>query len=540
MGLLALAACKKPSPPRGFGVNLTIDSSGVDPAVRSQIAGATLYVTGDDPTPYSTALDVASQLRSGSARFRYDPKVHSGALSMHVDALDGAGAVISSGDAGSITLVDGQAAAADIVLGAALALDMGADVSFDMGPDASPDLFMPKAQGQPCGTDSDCETGYCADGVCCDNACTGACRACNLTGSAGTCSPIAAGAMPGSGHPSCGPDAQSSCGRDGTCDGAGACHLYALGTTCSSPSCDNGTNTFTPASTCDGKGVCVAATSRTCAPYVCQDAQSCYGSCTAPDNSHCSGSNTCANGSCGPKQNGVACAMGAECQSGNCVDSVCCDTACTGTCVYCNLPATPGQCKTVNVAGQDPRHQCAVGSGSNKYCSPGGCDGTNPQCRRAAMGTACAGSCNGATPNESTCDANGTCSITNPATSCVTPCNTCVVGSTSAGCQAVADGSVTCNAGSCSGNIAYKAAKCTGGACPVRTSQNCGVYNCYTTGDTAACYTSCGNCVAISGNSCGVFLCYPNCPQYCSSGHSCGSTCTPDYPGAACGKIYCQ
>ena len=51
--------------------------------------------------------------------------------------------------------------------------------------------------------------------------------------------PLADG--PAAGHPTCGPDAKSTCMRDGTCDGAGACRLWAAGTVCGQSTCDSGT-----------------------------------------------------------------------------------------------------------------------------------------------------------------------------------------------------------------------------------------------------------------------------------------------------------
>lgn len=41
-----------------------------------------------------------------------------------------------------------------------------------------------------CSTDSDCSTGHCADGVCCNTACDGQCEACDLPSSRGTCVPV--------------------------------------------------------------------------------------------------------------------------------------------------------------------------------------------------------------------------------------------------------------------------------------------------------------------------------------------------------------
>ena len=47
----------------------------------------------------------------------------------------------------------------------------------------------------------------------------------------------------------------TSCGRNGKCDGAGGCQLYAKGTTCKAESCAS--NVYTPVLSCDGVGRCV-------------------------------------------------------------------------------------------------------------------------------------------------------------------------------------------------------------------------------------------------------------------------------------------
>jgi hypothetical protein len=41
-----------------------------------------------------------------------------------------------------------------------------------------------------CSRDSDCSTGHCSDGVCCNTACGGQCEACDLPGSRGVCVPV--------------------------------------------------------------------------------------------------------------------------------------------------------------------------------------------------------------------------------------------------------------------------------------------------------------------------------------------------------------
>lgn len=45
--------------------------------------------------------------------------------------------------------------------------------------------------GAPCESAAACVSGFCADGVCCNEACNGVCKACDNEGSKGTCSNIA-------------------------------------------------------------------------------------------------------------------------------------------------------------------------------------------------------------------------------------------------------------------------------------------------------------------------------------------------------------
>lgn len=573
--LIALGACNQPQPPGGFGVNLTIDARGIDASVRGQIAAATLYVTGDDPSPFSSPLDIVAQLKSGQARFRYDPKVHTGTLTMHVDAVDGSGAVITSGDSGPIALTDGKTANAKIALGAAMPLDLGlnADGGVDAAVDlagrdltAPPDLNRPKNPGDSCQSGAECASGHCADQVCCDSACDDACHACNLTGFAGTCKPIGAGSAPATGHPTCGPDPIAGCQRDGTCDGNGACRLYQSGTLCGSPSCSAGT--LTPASTCDGKGTCTPTPSRTCAPYVCKDGQSCFTSCTG--NTQCAGSNACVNSSCGPKQNGAGCMAGSECMSGNCVQQTCCDKPCNTTCMSCTLGgAKTGYCNPVLPNNPDPLGGCAKGSGVDATCAPGGCDGTG-KCLNAASGTACvSASCtSGAETFPASCNGTGKCAVPSPASQACTPyicgpsaCKTgcsadsdCVSGDYCSGTTCVTklgpggscgtsndkcmsntcvDGvccSTACsNADSCANGMltTYSCATPTAGTCTPSTS-SCGAYTC---ASATACKTSCtadGDCA--SGNYCNsAGSCVPKGSGSCTADDQCVTNhCSPE------------
>lgn len=46
------------------------------------------------------------------------------------------------------------------------------------------------ALGSGCSSGSDCQSGHCVDGVCCESGCDGVCESCNA-GDAGTCAPDA-------------------------------------------------------------------------------------------------------------------------------------------------------------------------------------------------------------------------------------------------------------------------------------------------------------------------------------------------------------
>jgi len=101
-----------------------------------------------------------------------------------------------------------------------------------------------------------------------------------------------------------------------------------------------------------------------------------------------------------PKQNGEPCASGIECISGNCVDDVCCDSGCGGTCQHCALSGFEGNCRYVPT-GEDPDGECPGDPPCGSQCNGSG------GCAFATSGTAC-GPC-------AQCDGNGACSVFQPA-----------------------------------------------------------------------------------------------------------------------------
>ncbi len=87
--------------------------------------------------------------------------------------------------------------------------------------------------GQTCSSDLQCQSGKCINGFCCNSDCDGACQACNLAGTEGTCTLRPAGAT---GSPSCSPytcsGSAASCPT--SCSVGNPC---APGFTCTGGSC---------------------------------------------------------------------------------------------------------------------------------------------------------------------------------------------------------------------------------------------------------------------------------------------------------------
>ena len=316
-------------------------------------------------------------------------------------------------------------------------------------------------EGVACRMGSECRSGFCVDGVCCDLACTGTCLSCAVQGSVGSCVPADVGTDP---RDQCADEGLASCGRDGVCDGAGACRKYPSGAVCKAAACSG--STMTLVARCDGNGTCTPAATQTCAPFTCEGTAGCRSSCTT--NADCTAPNTCVNGSCGKKPLGVSCSVAGECNSAFCEQGVCCAAACNGVCQSCALPGTAGTCTTV-AAGADPLGQCAD-SGATSCGRDGACDGAG-KCRMYASGTICsAATCTGTTESGTRrCNGTGTCGMA-PTRSC-SPfrCGTggtCPTTCTTAA-QCVTD--YSCIGGICKkktgGTACTAAAECAAGFC---------------------------------------------------------------------------
>lgn len=90
--------------------------------------------------------------------------------------------------------------------------------------------------------------------------------------------------------------------------------------------------------------------------------------------------------SAAPKAAGEACTDDDQCGSGHCVDEVCCDVACDGTCEACNVEGQLGTCTAIP-DGEDPDDECED-EGASSCGYSGVCDGARA-CAKYTEGTIC-------------------------------------------------------------------------------------------------------------------------------------------------------
>ncbi len=181
--------------------------------------------------------------------------------------------------------------------------------------------FVGGQNGSSCSSDSQCDSGFCVDGVCCSSSCTAECSACNNSGHLGTCTSLANG---------------TTCGDGDPCNGV--------------DTCQNGTCVSGAPPVCDDNNVCTHDTCLTgsgChySPYadgqdcsdgnVCNGMETCQqGVCTSPGWLDCDDHNPCTFESCDeqtgcqhtPKDDGTPCDMG-PCGSGTCQNGQCSSAA---------------------------------------------------------------------------------------------------------------------------------------------------------------------------------------------------------------------
>lgn len=400
--------------------------------------------------------------------------------------------------------------------------------------------------GETCGIAKDCVSGQCVDGVCCDTPCTGECFACTMgikgAGLDGQCGPVAAGLDP---ENECDPEAASTCGNvDGTCSGAGGCKKHPLGTACGdSPSCTAGVQKNQD--TCSGTGSCTDGGTVGCGQYAC-GATTCKTTCTSA--SDCASTAYCDAGTSAclaKKPNGQTCASAGVCQSGFCVDGVCCGSACGGACQACSnakTGAANGTCASVT-ANTDPDNECATecnGAGACEAANGTACSQSS-QCQSGfcvdgfCCGGACTFSCT-ACSNAKTGAANGTCANVKANTDPDSECPGTTMCNGNGQCGLLAQGSVCTLAAECSTGFCADGYCCNancGATCRACSAAKSGGTNGTCTNIPAGtdpdneCATECNGaaaCEAANGAACTLNT---HCQSgFCADGVCCSSACS--------------
>ena len=349
-----------------------------------------------------------------------------------------------------------------------------------------------KKLADACGAASECLSGFCADKLCCNSACSGECSSCigaDTGGKNGTCGAVTAKTDPAG---ECNLPPQSTCGAKGSgCNGNAAkphCIDWDSGTECIAQVCKDAEH-VTPPGTCDGDGTCKPATTADCQGYQCQ-AKACLASCSG--DGECAATHYCDAKTClAKKKNGDSCGATNQCISGFCADGVCCDSACDGACAAC-----------ATAKGADVDGTCKAAAVKSAL-DPGACDAANG-CANKGCG----------------CDAAGTCKSLDGA-SCSNG-GTCLSGF-------CADG-VCCNTactGACSACSKVKGAD-VDGSCKAAAVKN-GV-------DTGACDKDNGTCATKPCSCDNAGACKNALGVTCAAAAQCASGFCPPMDGVCCDK----
>jgi hypothetical protein len=269
--------------------------------------------------------------RTGAANLRTWTAIHGVLFAMASIAACGPAGGGMAIDGGTLINPDSAATGSD----AAATSDAATNMDAPRQPAAQEGGQAPVTPSQTCTVSAQCPNGFCVDGICCDRACDRSCESCALTGKVGTCSPIKNAT-------------DDTCGGDSICDETSTCRkslggACALSSECASGNCVDGV--------CCGSAAC--GTCQSCALLGSEGTCALVPKFTDDADSGCSGQKTCDGlGACRSK-NGTACGGDNECTSLHCVDTVCCNDACDGTCYSCNQQGSAGTCKPLN-GTEDP------------------------------------------------------------------------------------------------------------------------------------------------------------------------------------------
>ncbi len=160
---------------------------------------------------------------------------------------------------------------------------------------------------------------------------------------------------------------------------------------CCESACDGTCESCLGAATGGADGVCALITTDTDPDGDCAD----DGAPNCGQNGLCDGGGECATYD-GPGCTPRGCSDGAECDSGYCVDGICCDTACEASCYACTAAKKgtggDGTCGPISV-GLDPDEDCANGAAGDcdalRLCDGfGACESAAALCAPFACGDA--------------------------------------------------------------------------------------------------------------------------------------------------------
>ena len=144
---------------------------------------------------------------------------------------------------------------------------------------------------------------------------------------------------------------------------------------------------------------------------------------------------------------GAVCALSDQCGAAHCVDNVCCNSTCGGTCSRCDVAGSVGTCAPVP-NGTDPDQECGAVSCTGFYHGWSG-----DTCFRKADVGAAQAVCNGAGACQTVAQQCAAAPMGTAATTCDSLCQdptggTCS-GTTAGACTNVSQGNLTCGNGIC-------------------------------------------------------------------------------------------
>ncbi|MCU0655403.1 MAG: PEGA domain-containing protein [Polyangiaceae bacterium] len=274
--------------------------------------------------------------------------------------------------------------------------------------------LRPAEQGFACRFPSECASGFCVEGVCCDTSCEGTCLSCLAAqqggeGKDGSCRAVALGLDPDN---ACEADGLE-CGKTGVCDGTGQCQIAPKGTPCfGGGTCDQGACLAPLPAVCDADGKTLAQPDGAridCSPYACEGGacrESCEGDAQCIEGWWCSEQKDCRScegdavtvggvtlpcapyncerGAClGVCANDQDCSEGYRCTAGRCGPY--CDEA--GTSLV--SPGSATSCAPYRCL----QGACAVSCVTNLECAPGLLCGADGVCRAPAAPEEASGGC---------------------------------------------------------------------------------------------------------------------------------------------------